>query len=68
MPHGRAVDEAQDLDDHRMRNVRYADTFKLFGKDTIWGIDANNAPTVEDPWNTTPSWGWRRSPRPSPRR
>ena len=39
-------------------DVRYADTLKLFGKDTIWGIDANNAPTVEDPWNTTPSWGW----------
>ena len=39
-------------------DVRYADTFKLFGQDTIWGIDANNAPTVEDPWNTTPSWGW----------
>ena len=39
-------------------DVRYADTFKLFGQDAIWGIDANNAPTVEDPWNTTPSWGW----------
>jgi len=39
-------------------DVRYADTFKLFGQDTIWGIDANNSPTVEDPWNTTPSWGW----------
>ena len=39
-------------------DVRYADTLKLFGKDTIWGIDANNTPTVEDPWNTTPSWGW----------
>ena len=39
-------------------DVRYADTFKLFGADAIWGIDANNAPTVEDPWNTTPSWGW----------
>jgi len=39
-------------------DVRYADTLKLFGKNTIWGIDANNAPTVEDPWNTTPSWGW----------
>jgi hypothetical protein len=38
--------------------VRYADTLKLFGKDTIWGIDVNNTPTVEDPWNTTPSWGW----------
>jgi len=39
-------------------DVRYADTLKLFGKDTIWGIDANNTPTVEDPWNTTPSFGW----------
>jgi hypothetical protein len=39
-------------------DVRYADTLKLFGKDTIWGIDANNTPTVEDPWNTTPAFGW----------
>ena len=39
-------------------DVRYADTFKLFGQDTIWGLDANNTPTVEDPWNTTPSFGW----------
>jgi hypothetical protein len=30
-------------------DVRYADTLKLFGQDTIWGIDANNTPTVEDP-------------------
>jgi hypothetical protein len=39
-------------------DVRYADTLKLFGQDTIWGIDANNTPTVEDPWNTTPAFGW----------
>ena len=39
-------------------DVRYADTLKLFGQDTIWGIDVNNTPTVEDPWNTTPSFGW----------
>ena len=39
-------------------DVRYADTLKLFDKDTIWGIDVNNTPTVEDPWNTTPSFGW----------
>ena len=39
-------------------DVRYADTLTLFGKGTVWGIDVNNAPTVEDPWNTTPSWGW----------
>ena len=30
----------------------------LFGKDTIWGIDVNNSPSIEDPWNTTPSWSW----------
>jgi hypothetical protein len=39
-------------------DVRYADSLKLFGQDTILGIDVNNSPTVEDPWNTTPSWGW----------
>jgi len=38
--------------------VRYADTLKLFGKDTIWGIDVNNSPTFQDPWNTTPAWSW----------
>ena len=39
-------------------DVRYADTLTLFGKGAVWGIDANNTPTVEDPWNTTPSFGW----------
>ncbi len=39
-------------------DIRYADTLTLFGEKTIWGIDVNNTPTVEDPWNTTPSWGW----------
>lgn len=39
-------------------DVRYADTLKLFDKNMVWGIDANNTPTVEDPWNTTPSFGW----------
>src|SRR6516164_972519 len=39
-------------------DVRYADTLKLFGKDMVWGVDANNTPTVEDPWNTTPAFGW----------
>jgi hypothetical protein len=39
-------------------DIRYADTLQLFGANTVWGIDANNSPTVEDPWNTTPSWGW----------
>ncbi len=39
-------------------DIRYADTFKLFDKNAVWGIDANNTPTVEDPWNTTPAFGW----------
>ncbi len=39
-------------------DVRYADTGTFFGKDTVWGIDVNNSPSIEDPWNTTPSWGW----------
>jgi hypothetical protein len=39
-------------------DIRYADTLKLFGQNTIWGIDVNNSPTVEDPWNTTPAFGW----------
>jgi hypothetical protein len=39
-------------------DVRYADTLKLSDKNMVWGIDANNTPTVEDPWNTTPSFGW----------
>jgi len=39
-------------------DVRYADTLKLLGQSTIWGIDVNNSPTVEDPWNTTPAWSW----------
>ncbi len=39
-------------------DVRYADTAKFLGFDVIWGLDANNAPTVEDVWNTTPSFSF----------
>ena len=39
-------------------DIRYADNMTLFGKDAIWGLDFNNSPSIEDPWNTTPSWGW----------
>ena len=39
-------------------DLRYADNGTLFGKDTIWGLDFNNSPSIEDPWNTTPSWSW----------
>jgi hypothetical protein len=39
-------------------DIRYADATKLFGLDITYGVDVNNAPTVEDVWNTTPSWGF----------
>ncbi|WP_353227738.1 hypothetical protein [Novosphingobium sp.] len=31
---------------------------KVFGKDATFGIDFNNNPTVQDPWNTTAGWGF----------
>src|SRR5690349_1783643 len=37
-------------------DLRYANHFNLVGKDTIFGITANNNPTVQDVWNSTPAW------------
>jgi len=39
-------------------DIRYADTTKFFGTDLLWGIDANNNPTVQDVWNTAPAWSF----------
>lgn len=39
-------------------DVRYANQTKLAGKDLIWGIDANNNPTYEDLWHSTPAWSF----------
>jgi len=39
-------------------DVRYVDSFKLFDRDAFWGIDVNNTPTIQDAWNTTPSFGF----------
>lgn len=39
-------------------DIRYADTAHIFGLDVIYGVTANNNPTVQDPWNTTPAWGF----------
>ncbi len=39
-------------------DVRYVKNFKLFGKDTYFGIDVNNTPTVQDVWNTVDSWAF----------
>ena len=46
-------DEAFALDN---ADIRYANTANVHGVDLIYGLTANNNPTVEDPWNTTPAW------------
>ncbi len=37
-------------------DVRFASTARIGSLDVIYGITANNNPTVQDPWNTTPAW------------
>lgn len=39
-------------------DVRYANLTKLGGKELVYGIDLNNSPTMEDLWNSTPTWGF----------
>jgi len=39
-------------------DIRYADTVHLGGFNVVYGITANNNPTVQDPWNTTPAWSF----------
>jgi hypothetical protein len=39
-------------------DIRFANTGTLGNMDIIYGIAANNNPTVQDPWNTTPAWGF----------
>ncbi len=39
-------------------DIRYADTTRLGGLNVVYGITANNNPTVQDPWNTTPAWSF----------
>src|SRR5262245_53562733 len=39
-------------------DIRHAREGQLFGQDVYWGITANNSPTVQDPWNSTPAWGF----------
>jgi len=51
---------AQEDDNFSLDNtdIRYANRLSLGGKDTIYGVTLNNSPGVEDPWNTTPVWGF----------
>jgi hypothetical protein len=39
-------------------DVRYANTTFIDGVPVVYGITVNNDPTVSDPWNSTPSFGY----------
>lgn len=39
-------------------DIRHAGEGVLFGQDMLWGVTVNNSPTVTDPWNSTPVWGF----------
>jgi hypothetical protein len=39
-------------------DIRYAAKTKVGGSDVVFGVTANNNPTVQDPWNTTPAWSF----------
>ena len=39
-------------------DVRFVKTVSIGGVDAIFGITANNNPTVQDLWNTTPAWAF----------
>ena len=37
-------------------DIRFADSTAIGNINITYGITANNNPTVQDPWNTTPAW------------
>jgi len=39
-------------------DVRYAGVANWFGGETVLGVSLNNNPSVTDPWNSTPAWGY----------
>lgn len=39
-------------------DLRAVTKAKVFDKDSIFGLSVNNNPTVQDPWNTLPAWGF----------
>ena len=39
-------------------DIRYTRQAKINGHTFLWGIDANNNPTVQDVWNTIPAWSF----------
>jgi hypothetical protein len=38
--------------------LRYADTGTVKDQSVIYGAYVNNNPTMQDPWNSTPGWGY----------
>jgi len=46
-------------------DIRYADRFVGTGHDLVFGVSANNNPSVADPWNTAAAW-MQYVPVPSP--
>ena len=46
-------------------DIRYADRFIGAGRDLIFGVSANNNPSLADPWNTAAAW-MQYVPVPSP--
>ncbi len=41
-----------------MTDIRFANTASIGGKALIYGVSVNNSPTMQDIWNSTPSWGY----------
>jgi hypothetical protein len=39
-------------------DIRFANPFDIGGHTLLWGITANNNPTVQDVWNTIPAWSF----------
>ena len=39
-------------------DIRYANTVTIDGTGIVYGITANNNPTVQDVWNTIPAWAF----------
>jgi hypothetical protein len=39
-------------------DIRYVINHDIFGKNTVFGLNINNNPSVQDVWNTTPAWGF----------
>ena len=49
------VDRATALDNV---DIRYARETQVGGKSLIVGLSVNNNPSIQDPWNSTPAWGF----------